>query len=99
VVQGELGELVPQKKEKKEKKEKKREYTMQEKSQWMGGFMWLARECGYSEGWASWRYKEKFGCWPQSVDRTPRPPSFECKQFDRHCRIKHAKAQGKERDK
>ena len=98
VVQGELGELVPQKKGK-EKKEKKREYTMQEKSQWMGGFMWLARERGYSEGWASWRYKEKFGCWPQSVDRTPRPPSFECEQFDRHCRIKHAKAQEKERDK
>jgi len=73
-----------------------REYTMQEKQQWYSGFLWLCRERGKAEGAAAHRYREKFGVWPNQLRKEPSPPSWEVEQFDKHCRIKFAKAKEKE---
>ena len=78
------------------KKATRREYTMQEKQDWLSGLLWLAQERGQKEGAAMHRYREKFGVFPVKLDRKPRPPSFEVEQFDRHSRMKYAKARQKE---
>jgi DNA repair protein RadD len=74
------------------KRVKQREYTMAEKQQWYGGFLWLCRERGKSDGAAAHRYREKFGVWPNRLKKEPHPPSFEVQQYDKHCRIKYAKS-------
>jgi len=70
----------------------KREYSMQEKQEFYSGMIWIAKEGGNPEGMAAHRFREKFGTWPRCLRRVASPPSFECEQFDRHCRIKWAKS-------
>ncbi|MBU6232168.1 DEAD/DEAH box helicase family protein [Patescibacteria group bacterium] len=79
------------------RKGRKREYSMQEKQDWYSGFLWLAQERGRNQGWAAHRYKEKFGVWPNQLKKTASQPSLEIEQYDRHCRIKWAKRQQKEK--
>ena len=93
-VEHEDGELVTYGSQKKAKTE--RIYSMAEKQQWYGGFLWLARERGRSEGMAAHRYREKFGCWPQGLHKIAAEPSFEVQQFDKHRRIAYAKAKAKD---
>ncbi|MHB1952163.1 MAG: DEAD/DEAH box helicase family protein [Sulfobacillus sp.] len=86
------GELVLYGSDAKPKKEEKLAYTMEEKQEWFSGFLYLAQERNRQQGWASWRYKEKFGVWPNQLAKIPAPPSFDVIQFDKHCRIRYAKA-------
>ena len=93
-IDGELdlfGENTPAPK----KSSKQRQYSMAEKQEWFSGFLGIAKERGHSEGWAAHRYKEKFSVWPNQLKKNPAPPSFEVQQFDKHCRIKYAKAKAK----
>lgn len=50
-----------------------------------------------SDGWVSNQYRNRFGVWPQGLDRYPRPPSIETRQYIRAQFIKFAKQ--KEREK
>jgi hypothetical protein len=59
--------------------------------------MQIAKEKGYQEGWASHKYKEKFGVWPKGVDRTPRPVTEEVRGFITHMNIKRRIANEKPR--
>ena len=34
---------------------------------WYSGFLYIAAERGYQQGWAAHKYKEKFGVWPSSI--------------------------------
>ena len=55
---GELKELKPASKSESGK------HTMEEKSRFLGGLRGYAKQKGYADGWASHKFKEKFGVWP-----------------------------------
>jgi superfamily II DNA or RNA helicase len=55
----------------------------------------IGRERGYRRGWAAHKYREKFGQWPATNNIAPIPPSAEVIAWERHCRIKYAKAMQK----
>jgi len=52
-------------------------------------------ERGYKSGWAAHKFKERFGHWPADRIVPPLEPSPEVRAWDRHCRIKYAKAMHK----
>jgi superfamily II DNA or RNA helicase len=94
-IEHEDGELTAYGTPKKEKATE-RKYSMEEKQQWYSGFLWLTQERGKSEGAAAHRYKEKFGVWPNKLEKKPVPPSLEVEMFDKHCRIRYAKSRKRE---
>lgn len=81
---GELSELT--------RKKKNRNDSPEEKEYFFGELKWWARTQGYSQGWASHKYKERYGVWPNSYknakERVCRP---ETQQWIRHQQIKYAK--------
>jgi DNA repair protein RadD len=63
-----------------------------EKQAWLSQLNWIARERGYSSGWAANTYKKKFGVWPQNLDKTAlREPSYEVRNYVRASLIAFAK--------
>lgn len=48
------------------KRAKKRVYTHEEKRSWFSQLVRIGYERGYKNGWASNKYREKFGVWPTS---------------------------------
>jgi len=95
VLEGQLGELVHGTSVQKKKSARKREYTMQEKQEWFSGLLWIYQKRGSKnpEGAAAHRYREKFGVWPNKMERTARQPSLEVQIYERHGRIKYARSQ------
>jgi DNA repair protein RadD len=73
-------------------KQAKAEFDPQE---FYSGFLGIAKQRGYSEGWAAHAYKEKFGVWPRNLDNTPKEPTRRVIDYDRHRRIKYAKGREK----
>ena len=47
------------------------ETLKQMKQRWISELMDYCHRKGFKPGWASWKYKEKFGVWPVGLDRTP----------------------------
>jgi DNA repair protein RadD len=80
-----------------EKKEKPA--THEDKQEWYSGLLGLARERGYSNGWAAHKYKEKFGVWPRNLEDVATQPSYDVRRFETYCRIKWAKSQKKGENK
>jgi hypothetical protein len=39
-----------------------------ELKRWYGMFITHAKDKGYKDGWAAWKFKEKFGEWPKYKD-------------------------------
>ena len=69
--------------------------TIAEKAMFFGELRYIARERGYSSGWAAHKYRERFGAWPN--DRRlrfaePVQPSLKTKQWIRSRQIAFAKA-------
>lgn len=73
----------------------KKKPVVEDKQAWYSGFLAIAQERGHSEGWAAYRYKEKFGVWPRGVERVPRKPTPEMVKYDRHLRIRYIKGREK----
>jgi len=69
--------------------------SMPDKQKWYSGLLGLAAERGYTEGWAAYRYREKFQVWPRGLEKIPAAPSADVRSFDTHCRIKFAKSKAK----
>lgn len=74
----------------------KKKPVLEDKQAWYSGFLAIAQERGYSDGWAAWRYKSRFGTWPRGVERVPRKPTPEMVKYDRHLRIRYIKGREKE---
>ena len=47
-----------------------------EKQNFYSELLYIAKERGYNEYWASHKYKEKFKVWPRGLEDTPRIPSL-----------------------
>lgn len=62
---------------------------------WYSGFLYIARERGYKDGWAAMKYKEKFGEWPNGLTHEATPPAPEVLRYEKHLRIRWAKSKQK----
>jgi superfamily II DNA or RNA helicase len=69
-------------------------WSDEQKREFFQGLLYLTISRGHKPGAAAYRFKDRFGEWPtrhwQSLD--PQPPTPEVAAWDRHCRIKYAKA-------
>lgn len=68
--------------------------SIAEKAQFYAEIRFVAAERGYSEGWASHKFREKFGAWPNDAhirSASPIPPSLKTKQWLRSRAIAFAK--------
>ena len=52
-----------------------------ERQEWYSGLLWIARKGNLKEGWAAYRYKERFGDWPKNLRVRGRQPSDEIKAY------------------
>jgi len=70
------------------KKLKKNDMPVEDKYRWYGELLGYAREKGYSDGYASHKYKEKFGVWPhKKLGIIPIRPTDEIKNFITHLNL------------
>lgn len=54
---------------------------VKERQAWYSGLLWIARNGNLKEGWAAYRYRDKFGAWPNGLGVRARKPSDEVKKF------------------
>jgi DNA repair protein RadD len=64
---------------------------------WHAMLAHIGNERGYKPGWASYKFKERFGMWPASRYVSPQPPLPEVLSWVRSRNIAYAKAREKER--
>jgi len=64
--------------------------SMQDKSRWFSELLGYARSKGYQDGWASHKYKEKFGVWPaKKTGVHAKTPGEEVLKYINHLNIKN----------
>ena len=90
VADGALAELGP--------KGKRGKYERDDKQAWWSGFLWIAKDRGYNQGWAAHKYKEAFGVWPRGLDDKPRFPDAMVFNYVKSRNIAWAKSQQKNRE-
>jgi superfamily II DNA or RNA helicase len=66
------------------------------KQEFYSGLLGLAKDRGYSDGWASHKYREKFSVWPRLLDRVPSSPTKAVRDFEFELR-KAGFSKGKEK--
>ena len=69
--------------------------TSDDKAIFFAELRFIAAERGYSEGWASRKYREKFGAWPNDPRirvATPTAPLLKTRNWVRSRAIAYAKA-------
>jgi len=85
VAQGELTLYKP-------KKAPKQPASKLEKQRFWSMLLWRAEKKSYQRGWASHKYKEKFGVWPKGMVDERLPPDFEFDKYIKYLNIKAAKS-------
>lgn len=79
---------------------RKREMSRDEKAGLYGQLRWIARERGYSEGWASHKFRERAGVWPNLYHDAPlQEPTPETLAWVKSRQIAFAKGKGKRHDR
>lgn len=76
-------------------KQKKQPASKMEKQRFWSMLLWRIQKKGYQRGWASHKYKEKFGVWPKGMDDTRLPPDYEFDNYIKYLNIKVAKQRQK----
>jgi DNA repair protein RadD len=66
--------------------------TYEERLRFHRQLIFIARERGYKDGWASHKYREKFGAWPSARNVTPLDPDPAVRAWVRSRQIAYAKA-------
>lgn len=66
------------------------------KQRFWSGLQWYRQQRGYAEGWASNKYKERFGVWPRGMLDIVRAPDAECANFVKAGMIRYAKGKEKQ---
>ena len=71
-----------------------REYSYQRKQEFFNMLLYYCRGKGYKDGWASMKYRDKFGVWPNEFQRraVPAAPNEEVTNFIRSQQIRYAMA-------
>jgi ribosomal protein L37E len=57
--------------------------------------LFYAKTRGYKDGWAAYKYKEKFGVWPRGLQEKLQPPSPETMGWIQSRMIAYAKARAR----
>ena len=68
--------------------------TILDQEEFYGELKWLATVRGYASGWASHKFRERFGIWPNDWQvrlAQPREPSLKTKNWLRSRQIAYAK--------
>lgn len=65
------------------------------RQEWYSGFLYMAAEKKYKEGWAAFKYKEKFGEWPDRLSKRLSIPTQEMRSYVRSRQIAFAKSKAK----
>ena len=50
--------------------------TIADKQKFYSELIYMTQTRGYKEGWAAWKFKEKFGVFPRSLQKVPTTPSL-----------------------
>jgi len=82
---GDLGEI-----DRHSRKLREHVYTKDQKIKWYSMLLGYARLKGYKDGWAYYKYQDKFGvkpCW----EKTSETPNHECLSWITHINIKYAR--------
>lgn len=69
---------------------------LSEQIHFMAELKWIAREKGYSPGWTSYKFREKFGCWPNDSRIRlcrPEPAGLKVRQWVKSRIIAYARSQ------
>jgi len=66
----------------------------QDRQRFFSGLLFYAEQRGYQPGWASHKFREKFGDWPNGLSREAAPPGPEQLSWIRSRNIAYAKARG-----
>ena len=81
---------------KKLRRKAKSEYTVQQKQSFLSQLNQHCKDKGYNWGWASHKYKEKFGTFPRGLTKTAfEPVGEEVKKYIKYLNIKAAYARKK----
>lgn len=74
-------------------KKNNRVYTPEQKAEFFSGLKGHAMEKGYAKGWAAYKYREKFGVWPNAYsDSPPKEPNEEVAKYIKYLNIRAAKS-------
>jgi len=65
------------------------------KTQWYQELLGYARAKGKKDGWAAHMYRDKFGTWPNGIEKTPKEPTEVVTKFIQHKNIRKAKSRAK----
>lgn len=63
------------------------------KQRFWSGLLWYVDNKGKSQGWASHRYKSRFGVWPRDLAAVAREPDVHCRNWVKAEAIRWAKGQ------
>jgi superfamily II DNA or RNA helicase len=63
-----------------------------ERQRWFSGLLYVAERREYKPGWASHKFKERFGHWPDNMLKEARPPATDIINWVRSRQIAFAKA-------
>jgi superfamily II DNA or RNA helicase len=83
---GELGEI-----DRKSRKIKKKEFTIDQKKEWYSMLRGYALTRGYKDGWAFYKYHDKFGVAPPWSKTPTLKPSKECLSWITYINIRNSK--------
>jgi hypothetical protein len=65
----------------------------EDKQTFYSELIYIAQQKNYQSGWASHKYKEKFGVWPRGLAEVPILPSIKTYNWIKHKNIAWAKRQ------
>lgn len=65
------------------------------RTRWLAQLRWIGESRGYKPGWAANQYRERWGCWPGSINPAPEAPCQEVSAWEHSRRIRFAKARAK----
>jgi len=71
------------------------EWTPENKQQFYQQLLFLANEKGYQQGWASHKFREKFGAWPVKKFLPPLPPDQAVRSWVKSRQIAYARSQAR----
>jgi DNA repair protein RadD len=78
--------------------QKPEDWSQDRRDGFYGQLKWYAQERGYQQGWAKWKYHDRFKVWPSSRRPVPiMPPMPETLSWIKADRIRNAKRREKER--
>tara|TARA_R110001632_G_scaffold6712_1_gene27304 strand:- start:366 stop:632 length:267 start_codon:yes stop_codon:yes gene_type:complete len=79
----------------KELKKTNREWSVDDKSRWLGELQHYGERKKYKLGWSAFAYKSKFGVWPNKIEPLHTDQiSADVKGHIMHLQIKRAKSAG-----